>query len=110
MRSGSSSQSVRLLRKLVRERARHLAGVAQLDDVPSHETAQVVGIDATREIMPGGDRAERACVVVEADRVVDTSRLRGSLTEPHHALNGVVKPPRRAEAQRRIVAGQRSQL
>src|SRR2546422_9842475 len=75
-----------------------------------HEPREIVRVDAARQIVPGGNRAERAGVIVEAGGLVDPSGLRGALAEAPHAFDRVVEPPGRPEAQGRIVAGERRQL
>src|SRR5690606_28031009 len=44
-------------------------------------------------VVAGRDRQERASVVVESDRVVETGRFGGLLAKAHHAFGTVVKPP-----------------
>src|SRR5439155_13399485 len=82
-------QLVGLLRELVRERARHAAGVALVDDVPRDEPRQEVGVDATCQVVARRDGAECPRVVVKARRLVDPGGLRGALAEPPHALERV---------------------
>src|SRR5580693_2644306 len=67
------------------------------------EAREKHAIDAARDIMPRGDREERARVVVESHRVVEAGRLRSQLTKTHHALRRIVEPPRRPQPQRRIM-------
>ena len=78
--------------------------------VARDQAGEVVRVDPARQVVARGDRAEGAGVVVEAGGVVDPRRLRRHLAVAGHALDGVVEPPRRPEAQRGVVARQRRQL
>src|SRR5437867_10226541 len=92
--SGSAtSQLIRLLRQVVGERPRHLVCVAPVDDVTRDEPREEVRVHAARWIVAGGNRAERAGVIVEAGGLVDPSGLRGALAEAPHAFDRVVEPP-----------------
>src|SRR5262245_21303252 len=62
------------------------------------EASEKVRVDATREIVARGNRAERACVVVEARGVVDPGGLRDLLAVARHAIDRIVEPPRGAES------------
>ena len=75
-----------------------------------HEAREEVRVGAAGQIVARGDRAERARVVVEAGGLVDPRGLRGVLSKAPHALQGVVKPPGRAEAHGGIMPGEGRQL
>src|SRR5213075_141430 len=57
-----------------------------------------------------GEGAERARVVGKAGGVVDPRGLRDALPEARHALDRVMKPPRRAEQHGGVVARERREL
>src|SRR5256884_1759126 len=101
-----ASQLVGLLRQIVGERPRHPAGIARIDHVARDQARQEVRVGAPRQIVPGGNRAERARVVVEAGGLVDPRGLRGALPKAAHAVQGVVKPPGRPEAPGGLMPGE----
>ena len=75
-----------------------------------HEIGQIGAVHPPRDVVSGGDRAEGAGVVVEADGVVEAGGLGDLLAEPLHPFRRIEEPPGRAELQARIDAGQRRQL
>src|SRR6266566_7980265 len=109
-RAPASRQPIRLLHQLIRQRPRHPPRVALVDDVARHQAAEIVGIDAPRQIVPRRDRAERARVVVEAGCLVDRRRFGRPLAEAPHAFHRIVEPPRGAEAHRGVVPRKRREL
>src|SRR5437588_2187263 len=56
------------------------------------------------------DRAERARVVVEADRVIETRSFGGELAETAHAFRRIVEPPRWSEPQYWVVPRERREF
>src|SRR5450759_5861462 len=57
-RRGASRQPIRALGEIVRQGSRHLAGVGHVDHVTRDETAEMVRVRASSEIVPSRDRAE----------------------------------------------------
>src|SRR4051812_41270781 len=78
--------------------------------VVAYQLREVGTVYASRNVMPRRDREEGARVIVKSDGVVETGSLRHALAIPSHALRTVVKPPCRAELQRRVVSGERRKL
>src|ERR1044071_7976324 len=74
------------------------------------ETSEVVSIDASRQIVSGRNRAERARIVGEAGGVVDAGGLCRFAAEAQHSLDRIVEPPRRTQEHRGIMPGERRQL
>ena len=107
---GAAEAAIRLAREVTRERSSHRASIVQIDDMPSNKAAEVVCVDAARQIVSSRNRAKGARVVVEAGGVVDASRLRRLLAEADHSFDGIVEPPRRSEAHCWVVTCNRSEL
>src|SRR5689334_14537318 len=107
---GLVSKTIGSLGEVVRHHERHAPRLTQIDDVPSNEARQIVCIDAAREIVSRRYRAERASIVGEAGGVLDPGSLGSFAPETHHAFNRVMEPPRRAEQDGRVVAGDWSEL
>src|SRR5690606_24297922 len=87
------SEPIRLLRQTVGQIGRDRACVLLVQPMLGHHSREERAIDAARRVVAGRDRQERASVVVESDRVVETGRFGGLLAKAHHAFGTVVKPP-----------------
>src|SRR5256714_1348218 len=107
---GLVSETISSLGEIVRQQERHSPRLAQVDNVPSDEVSQIIRIDTSCEIVSRRYRAERARIVGESGSIVDPGRLGGFAPEAHHAFDGVVEPPRRAEEDCRVVARDWSEL
>jgi hypothetical protein len=67
-------------------------------------------VDAAGNVMARRDGEESASVVVEAYRVVEAGGLGGLLAKTHHALWGVMEPPRGSKFECGVMSGERSQF
>ena len=81
-----------------------------VEPVLGDQLGQHPGVDAARHVVPGRDRAERARVVDEAGRAGEARGLGHRGAEAPDRLGRVEEPPRRADVDRRIEAGQRREL
>ena len=75
-----------------------------------HELRQPVAAHASPDLVSRRDRRERARVVDESGGVGEPADRRCGVEEAADADGAVEKPPRRAENERRVVAGKRRQL
>src|SRR5437773_4837797 len=75
-----------------------------------HESAQIIRVESSRQVVPSRNGAEGARVIVEAYRVVDPRGFGGLLAKPRHAFDGIVEPPGWSQTDGRIVSGERRQL
>ena len=75
-----------------------------------HQTAEIIGLHAPREVVPRRNGAESARVVVEPRSLVDRGRFGCLLAKPPHPFHRIVEPPRGAEAHRGVVAREGREL
>src|SRR5262249_54060362 len=105
-----SLQPVGALRQPVCQIDRDLARLVLVEPVVGDQAGEEAAVHPARNVVAPGDRQQRPRVVIEADRVVEPGGLGRSLAEVSHALGAIIEPPRRAEAEHRIVAGERREL
>ena len=87
-----------------------LEGLAFVETVLGDQRGEEAAVHAARNVMPRGDGEEGARVVVEADGIVKARGFCGGAAEAQHAFRAVMEPPRRAQAQAGIVAGERREF
>ena len=87
----------------------HGESIFIVDLALDQQAGEPVAGDAPPQFMAGRDRSEGPGVVIEADRVVDAGRFHYLCEEIPHPVDAVVEPPRRADAQNGVVAGQGGQ-
>src|SRR5690606_7095141 len=107
---GPLRQPVRVLRRLVREPARHAGRRVRVDDAPHDLLGEPVAHRPPPHVVAGGDAREGPRVVDEAGEVVDARGLDDGVEvalEPEHRVE---EPPRRAEAKGRVVAREQGEL
>src|SRR5690348_12341598 len=102
----SRSEPVGLLRQAIGEIDRGLGGLLLGEAMLGEEAREKGTVAAPREVVARRNREERACVVVEADGVVEARRLGRLLAEAAQALGTVVKPPGGTELEHGVVAGE----
>src|SRR6266403_1701587 len=84
---------IRALGELIGEFGREFKCFILVDLVLGDEPGEKTAIDPPGDVVTRRNRQKRAGIVVEADGIVKTSRLRHLLTEALHALGAVVEPP-----------------
>src|SRR5262249_32262659 len=103
-------QTIRVFHKTVGELGRELERLVLADPMLDGEHREETAIDPPRDVVARGNRQERAGVVVESDGVREARGFRRLLAEAQHAFGAVEEPPRGAELEDRVVAGERREL
>lgn len=104
------SEPVGPLREPVGELPGKLVGFILVKLVLGDTGCEEGAVTAPCHVVPRRNGEVGACVVIEADAVVEASRLGRQFPETPHAIRAIEKPPCGAQAQGRVVAGEGRQL